>query len=249
MQLGLIGVLAIVAYLVVSPMLSSDPAPASSIKAAPKSSTKKADDYLPEDYKAKPADFVTVAVPLRNAFNPIIKAPEKGGKGGVSTVNVVPPEYAGGEANWVYTGSARIDGAVEALLQNNTSGDNVFLKVGDTWKGVSVEEITDDSLVLASPELGETKKLELPPDVVTGPTSGPGGFAPQSPLRGNIGPMAIQPDPNAGTAAAQDPTAATGGLPDNGALPGGYTGGFSGGRRGGGRRGGRGRGGFGGAGG
>ncbi len=233
MQLALLAVLGIGAYLALGTLSSPDTPRTAPKKVASKSTTKKgADLYTDEDAKVTQASFDPVKGTPKDVFVPIIKKPVNGGKG--SQVNVVPPEFAGGEPNWVYTGSAQIDGVLQALLQNNTTGDNVFLKVGDTWKGVSVEEITDDSLVLSSPELGIDKKLELPPDVVTGPASGPAGFAPASvgPLRGSIGPMSVQPDPNA---VAQDPN---GGLPNNGMLPGNYgNGGGFGNGGGGGRRG------------
>jgi hypothetical protein len=118
-------------------------------------------------------------------------------------VNYVPAEFAGGEQGWIYTGSAEIDGVLQALLENRTTGDSVFLRIGDTWKGISVEEITEESLILASPETGIEKTLKLPSE--DAPVSGPGGFTPATvnpQLRGNIGPMSLQPDGSA----FQDPS-------------------------------------------
>jgi hypothetical protein len=237
MQFALFAVLALAAWIVLNPG-ANEPKKASTKALASKTMPKGNDVLIADDFMAKASDFEPIKAVAKNVFAPVIKVVAKTGPGGkASQVNVVPPEFAGGEANWTYTGSAQIDGVLQALLENKTSGESVFLKVGDSWKGISVEEITDDSLVLDSPVTGTTRKLELPPDVVTGPAAGPSGFAPAaapSPLQGNIGQMTVQPDGSL----APDMTGMGGG--GNGGGNGG------GGRRG---RGGRGRGGGGGGGG
>ena len=231
----------VIAYLVLQPILFPADAPKVT-KATPpsKPSSKNVSMYLPEDSTAK---FSLVSEKTNDVFKPLLVVKSGGsGAAAASQVNVVPLEYAGGEPNWSYTGSARIDGVLEALLENKTTGEDVFLKQGDMWKGISVEEITDDSLILASVETGGSHKLELPPDVVTGPGTGPGGFSPTrlSPLQGAIGQMQLQPDPS-----TMDPNSPT--YDPTGGYGFGNTGG--GGRRGGsGRRGGRGGGGRGGGG-
>lgn len=236
MQYALIGVLAVAAWIILGS--SSEPTkPATKKVLASVGSKKGNEEWNDSDLKAKAADFEPVAGTLKDAFKPLIVSKKPAAGTGPSQVNVVPPAFAGGEPNWTYTGSAQIDGVLEALLENKVTGDSVFLKVGDTWKGISVEEITDDSLVLASPITATEKKLELPPDVVTGPAAGPGGFAPanvNSPLRGNIGPMGIQPDPTM----LQDPSGGNNGMNGMNSGNGNFGGGNGG---GGGRRGGRGR--------
>ncbi|HVT14143.1 MAG TPA: hypothetical protein VHE55_17915 [Fimbriimonadaceae bacterium] len=208
MQFLLVGALALVAFALLQPMLSPAPAPKTAKKMLPaKPKAKSEEIYTKEDLTAH---FDSANQDAKDSFKPeIIKVGTSGGK--TSQVNLVPVEFAGGEANWTYTGSAEIDGVLQALLENKTTGEDVFLKVGDTWKGISVEEITDDSLLLASVETGTEKKLELPPDTTT---AGPAGFAPvRAPvLQGDIGQMSIQPDgstiqpdPNGGaTAPAMD---------------------------------------------
>jgi hypothetical protein len=243
MQWMLIGVLAIAAYTVGSPILFPKPATHIGKKAVSPKSNKKTDSLvLTEDYSAH---FDPLGQPIKNSFKPLIakQLTVRGGNAALQ-VNNVPLEFSGGEPGWIYTGSAEIDGVLQALLENRTTGDNVFLRVGDTWKGISVEEITDDSLILASPETGIEKTLKLPSE--DAPVSGPGGFTPATVnpnLRGNIGPMSLQPD---GTA-LQDPSMGTqGGFNNAGMAFGNGSNGNAGNRRrgggGGGRRGGGGRG-------
>jgi hypothetical protein len=224
MQWLVLGSLVIVAYLLLEPTLFPDDATRVARKTVPKKASKKGDIYTEEDYKAH---FEAAKPTGKNNFKPIVyKVPTA--KSVNATMNIIPPAFAGGEQNWSYTGSAEIDGVLEALLENKVTGDNVFLKVGDTWKGISVEEITDDTLVLASPETGLEKKFELPTeDAVTGT-----GFAPVNPpLRGNIGPLGVTPD---GSGAAAQPDMTGGGIDDGSGNGGGF--GRRGGRRGGGRR-------------
>jgi hypothetical protein len=230
MQWILIGVLAIAAYTVGSPILFPKPPVRITKKAISLKSSKKSDSLITnEDYTAR---FDSLSQPLKNAFKPLIaKAVTARGGSAAAQVNYVPVEFSGGEPGWIYTGSAEIDGVLQALLENRTTGDNVFLRVGDTWKGISVEEITDESLILASPETGIEKTLRLPSEDV--PVPGPAGFTPATVnpgLQGNIGPMTVQPEG----------TMQQGSLTPNGFSSGGNgfgNGGGNGGRRrGGGRR-------------
>jgi hypothetical protein len=221
LQYALIAVLAVAAWLTLSPVLFPESAP-KVVKKTPKPKLGKnsAQIYTEEDLTAR---FDPVNAPLKNVFKPLI-AKTVTSKTGGAQLNIIPPAFAGGEQNWTYTGSAEIDGVLQALLENKVTGDNVFLKVGDTWKGISVEEITDDTLVLASPFSLIDKRLELPAEDVVA-VGGPGNFAPVNPpLQGSIGPLSVQPD---GTA-----------QPDMSGIYGG-NGNGNGGRRNGGRRGGR----------
>jgi hypothetical protein len=193
-QYMLIGTLAFAAYFAISSTLGGKPVPTVKKATVPKSTKKGEVVYLPEDFKAK---FASLNTPVKNTFKPLVVKTVAARTGPSAVLNNLPPEFAGGEQNWIYTGSAEIDGVLQALLENKTTGDNVFLRVGDTWKGISVEEITDDTLVLSSPDTGTTRTLRLPTEDL--PVAGPGGFSPASVnpgLRGNIGPMSIQPDPN-----------------------------------------------------
>src|SRR5579871_667163 len=99
---------AIIIFLIVQPMLSPSTPPAK--KAAPpmaKSNSKNADLYTKEDHTAK---FSLVSESAKDVFKPIISASKgSAGTAASSQVNVVPPEFAGGEPNWTYNGSAQVD--------------------------------------------------------------------------------------------------------------------------------------------
>lgn len=196
-QFLLICGLAVLAWIVVSPMISPDSGHRSTKKTF-NSKSKKADTiYLAEDYN--PPDFSPVSGSMKDSFKPLIAKVASTRSGPMATVNVVPPQFADGESNWMYTGTADVDGVLQALLENRSTGENVFLHVGDTWKGAMVQEITDDSLVLASPDTGLLASLFLPSDDLAGPIGGgAGGFAPAQvqnpPMNGGLGPLTAQPD-------------------------------------------------------
>ncbi len=234
MQYMLIAVLALAAWFALSPMLFPETFKRTVKKPSASKVTKKGVVlYTEEDEKAH---FEPVAVPLKNAFKPLV-AKVVTARAATIQVNNVPPEFAGGEANWTYTGSAEVDGVLQALLENKSTGEDVFLRVGDTWKGISVEEITDDSLILASVETGNEKVLKLPTEEV-GPAAGPAGFAPANvgPLRGNIGPFTIQPDGSVAPDNSMNGASGNGGngFGGNGGRRNGRRNGGGGGRRGGG---------------
>lgn len=195
MQYAVIGGLIIIVYLLVSPVLFPEAAKTTTRKPVAKRTVKRGQQlYTEEDRTAK---FDPVAAPAKNTFKPIIAKVAKTATTGTQ-MNTLPPAFAGGEANWVYTGTAEIDGILQALLENKSTGDSVFLRVGDTWKGIYVEEITEDTLVLGSATTGTDYTLSLPTEETTTPTNslnanaaGGGGN-----LNGPIGPLTIQPDPN-----------------------------------------------------
>lgn len=189
--------LAVAAWLVIGPLLSpSHPTTVSTKKVAKKKPKKSTDIYLPEDRTAR---FDNVVAAADNIFKPLVaKSPTSRGGGAASAPNALPAAYAGGEPNWVYTGTADIDGVPSALLENKTTGDSLFLRVGDTWKGSTIQEITDDSLVVMSPETGLIMTVKLPSDdFLPGSKTGDAPVT-INPLNGPIGgPMTIEPDPTA----------------------------------------------------
>ncbi len=113
--------------------------------------------FTEEDYKA---EFARLNEPIRNAFNPLIKASPKSlpGLGGPS--NAVPASFANGEANWIYTGTAIVDDVPTALVENTGSGEGVFLKQGEAWKTSRVQRITPDTLTLGNNQ-GQTFTMRL----------------------------------------------------------------------------------------
>lgn len=188
--------LAVAAWLVIGPLLSpNQPTTVSTKKVAKKKPKKSTDIYLPED---RTAHFDNVVAGADNIFKPLVaKSPTSRGGGAVSAPNALPAAYAGGEPNWIYTGTADVDGVPCALLENKTTGDSLFLRVGDTWKGSTIQGITDDSLIVMSPETGLIMTVTLPSDdYLPGPGSGNSPVT-INPLNGPIGgPMTIEPDLN-----------------------------------------------------
>ena len=144
--------------------------------------------YTKEDYDAQ---FKPVNVEAKNSFVPIVA--RKGGIGSADGLaNAVPTDMTGGEANWVYTGSAETDGVPMALIENRSTGDAVFLKRGERWKSAFVQQITPFSIVLRGPN--GTKTLGLVDDDNSSRTMArsSAGFAPApvdvpQDLRGPIG--------------------------------------------------------------
>ncbi len=202
MQYALVVVLAIAAWAVLGPMLL----PTARTVVRKPSTVKKISSkpgvivYTDEDRKAH---FDPISAPIKNAFVPLVK--KMSGTGGAGSPNTggVPNQFAGGEANWTYTGSVEVDGVLQALLENRSTGEGVFLRVGDTWKGVQVIQITEETLVLALPS-GDQATLHLPTEDSV-PTAAPtAGFAPATvnnpPLRGSIGQLnnlSVRPDRSA----------------------------------------------------
>jgi hypothetical protein len=188
--LAIFGCLA-VCYMVLNP---GDPPPARKVKKTitASSSSDRLATYTPEDYKAK---FPPLNTTVRNAFKPIVARVNKldapvGPTG-------IPSELTGGEANWTYTGSVEVDGVVQALLENPTTGEGEFVKVGDTWKKARVMQITGTVIVLQGPA-GIAKTVKLQGTELTAPPVAAGiGVAPArvpAPLQGQIGTLSVQPD-------------------------------------------------------
>lgn len=209
MQYLVIGGLVIIVYLLISPVLFPEtPRKSSKKPVAKKSSRRNTQIYTAEDMNAS---FDPVSVPLKNVFKPGVAKAVKS-PGTAAQINSLPPAFAGGEANWVYTGTAEVDGVLQALVENKSTGDSVFLKVGDEWKGIYVEQITDDSLVLSSAATGTDYTLSLPVEDTGGPPSNSINPANANPgMSGPIGPLTIQPDPSM-----------IQGMPDGGAAIGGF---------------------------
>ena len=117
---------------------------------------KKADDlYRPEDYTAK---FPPVTVPVRNAFLPLVvretSTIENGGPNGEIRPlqpDGIPESFAGGEAGWIYTGNAVVNGVPNALLENTSSGEALFLTPGEDFKSSVLVKSTANVVVLRGP--------------------------------------------------------------------------------------------------
>lgn len=121
-----------------------------------KVAAKTSEVFTEEDYKAK---FAPMQISFKNSFTPIVARRDATLGGGDGAANEIPLEFTGGNAGWVYTGSAEIDGQISALLENRTTGDGVFLKPGERWKSAVVVKILGDGVVMRGPSGEKTFAL------------------------------------------------------------------------------------------
>ena len=112
---------------------------------------------LPEDYTAK---FQPVVTPAKNAFAPLVKGRTQAASEQKSTPYSIPADLTDGDPNWIFTGMATVDDVPVALLENKASGEGVFLKLNQKWKGLTVRKIRPDTLGLSS-ESGERVSIEI----------------------------------------------------------------------------------------
>lgn len=160
----LLGIIVVAAFVVTSPEDAEAPGKKAPATAARKSETR--GGFLPEDYEAR---FEPVSGPAKNAFRPI--AVRSGAAGLTSRVDSIPAPYAGNEMDWIYTGTAEIDGVPVALFENTANRDGVFLKQGERFKTSVVLQI-GPSFVVLSGSGGGTYRVSLPP-YGSGPEEGP----------------------------------------------------------------------------
>lgn len=142
---------------------SEDPRAKKSSAEKPRArATAKADeDFTQADYEAK---FSPAKVEYRNVFTPLIMASSGSRGGGSLTPNAIPLEFSGGKEQWVYTGTAVIDGVPNALVENSSTGEGEFIRVGQNWKSATVRKITPTSLTLTSPS-GRVQTMDLMRDL------------------------------------------------------------------------------------
>lgn len=152
---------------------------------------------------------------LKGSFKPIIarNAAETASAG---PSNQIPTSFADGESNWIYTGSATVDGKIQGLVENTSTGEGAFLSPGQHWKKLVCNAIRDDGLEVTGPD-GDVRTIYL----LTEPKDSE-NVAPLNPS-GLTGAIDVLPDPaaaapsggggrrgrrNQGGAPATDPTAA-----------------------------------------
>jgi hypothetical protein len=129
-------------------MTEPEQAKAKTTKAKPPV-TRKADKgsiYTEEDFGAPMPRLAAVE---KNTFEPIVA--RKSALSAMAPDGGVPSDFAGGDPNWVCTGTAEVDGVRMALMENSQSGDALFLKQGDRWKNAVVSEVVSDGIVFAGP--------------------------------------------------------------------------------------------------
>ncbi len=154
------------------------------------------------DMKAK---FDRVNNSPKNAFMPVVK---KSVALVNSSPNALPAELTGGESGWAYTGTAAVDGRIQAVVENPSTGQGDFLTVGQTWKKARVVAVTEDSLTLQGSD-GQQVTVKMQ-EKLSSNSMMAGGFAPvdvSQGLRGQIGPVTVRPEtpgtPPAGTVASE----------------------------------------------
>ncbi len=184
----LVGVIAVAAYLMTSPT-------------APTRTTKKnlpkpkvlvsSAQYTKEDYEAK---FPTVALASRSAFQPLVMRKNGALLAALAASGNIPADFAGGDPNWACTGTAEVDGVRQALIENKSINDGVFLKQGDHWKNCVVSQVLEDGVVLVGPG-GEAKSIQVKQDVAQalGDIDLSGNIPVQPQLNGAIGGPMGQP--------------------------------------------------------
>lgn len=151
-----------------------------------------ASTFTPEDYSAK---FEPVTVAPKNSFMPVVMKTVAGGT--VSTApNAIGIDLTGGEAGWAYTGTAEVNGHIQAVVENAATGQGDFLSVGQNWKKAKVVAITDSALTLQG-ATGNQVTIRMQEKLASSSIAA-GGFAPvkvNSNLNGQIGgPVAIRPE-------------------------------------------------------
>lgn len=190
----LVGSVAIAAW-----FLTSDDTPTRQpLKKTAAKTTAKADPggFTEED---KTATFEPVNISLTNAFKPLIVRADEGSLSGmVLEPNRVPQDFASGDPNWYYTGTAEVNGVPTVLLENLTTMEGEFLKAGESWKRAKVRQITPNSVTLEGPN-GRTRTLKLVDSAAAATSGTNSGFKPVE-IKGPIGGQGngVNPAPSPG---------------------------------------------------
>lgn len=131
------------------------------------------------------AQFESVNSGLKNAFVPVVARAESGSSGGLAP-NEFSTALTNGEPGWFYTGTVIVDEVPSALIENISTGEGMYLKVGEKFKNVVIAEITPTYIVVSTssgrpirmnllddaPELDETPftGMSIEPVRPSGPT-------------------------------------------------------------------------------
>lgn len=184
-----LAVIAVAAFL-----MTSNDAPVKK-STAPRTAAKSSKNdtiYQPEDYTVQ---FTPVSENPKNIFKPLVA--RKGvGVAGLNGPATIPAGLTGGEGGWVYSGMAVVDGTSTALVENQTTGESVFLHMGERWKVASVCEITPDEVGFIGAD-GQTSTVHVKEDSATAVAKGNvnAPVAVNPPLSGDIGaPVTVQPN-------------------------------------------------------
>jgi hypothetical protein len=137
--IGGMGLVAVVlAYNAAFP--TSTPRAASSSKPLTKKNSGQPAIFTKDDYSIH---FASLTQPVKNTFQPLVIR-----KNGNSSNPGSAPLTFVGEAGWIFTGTAQVNGVVQGLLENTKTGDSEFVTKGQHWKLSTIGDITPDSLTL-----------------------------------------------------------------------------------------------------
>ncbi|MCE9559966.1 MAG: hypothetical protein K8R88_13585 [Armatimonadetes bacterium] len=137
-----------------------------------------------EDYDAT---FDALQEEPKNAFTPLVVSTRGARQSSEpASLNAIPSDWTAGEAGWTFTGVVETDGRRQALLENKSSGNGVFLNIGEHWKQLTVESIGESFMIITGPT-GVTRTIRLDDgETQVGTMSGNNGNQPMSPLGGAI---------------------------------------------------------------
>ncbi len=151
-----VGIIAAVIVIYVYASEEAPPVAKKSARPVSRASATSKSGFLPVDYTAK---FASVTTPAKNAFKPLVMKTDL--RSTVPTKdNGIPVAFTGGEPNWIFTGSATVDGTPRGLLENTSTGEGVFLVSGERWKTSRVLTITKDEIVMQGPE-GDARTIKM----------------------------------------------------------------------------------------
>ena len=105
----------------------------------------------------------------------------------------VPSLLADGEADWAYTGMVEIDGVRLALLENATTHQGGYVRVGESWKKSRIVSVTMACLVVEGPDGKQTSVFRFNANKIEKPKPPPeGGFKPLDPSPALKGPIGLE---------------------------------------------------------
>lgn len=193
-------VLGAVAYgVVVLTEPETRPAPKRPAAQAARPASAKGDLFTEQDYRAH---FERLSGIPRNAFRPLV-ARRGPGSPDEARLDALPTSFTGGEANWRYTGNASLNGVRLALIENASTGEGVFLRVGERWKDAVLSAIEEEAIVMVGP-FGEVRRIRLGEreieTVPPGPAAGTPVATGLAPVRVGpelTGPIGLSPSPDA----------------------------------------------------
>lgn len=175
-----VGAVAVYAWVVLTQ--PDAPTPAHKVR-APRSAAPRAEDFAAADLSAH---FARYQAGKKDPFLPHLPA----------TAGLAAEKAAHAEqGKWTLTGISSINGVPNALVENSVTGDSVFLKPGDRWRGLRVLSIGTDAVALIN-ALGQQTSLAFRPLAASLPDAGAGapgvgGFHLQ-PL-GTVSPLPVTP--------------------------------------------------------